>query len=603
MPETNNINIELIQPLLKNFPVSDNCISAFSCISIEEYPIHSHIHMELIYVAEGTLSVKVGVSDYLLRKGEFTIINPFELHALYSAGDINKTCILEINSSFYDPCSEGTIFVSDCHLYKDASGEDFPKILDTLKKILALHLTGISEIKDLPLVFPKCAKDSSAQYEKILLRSFINYIELYFTHEYFLLSDHKKNTLRDNSLQADRLKTILCYFYENFPQKIQLQDVADLTFVNRYHISHLVKSGSGLTFSDLLQHIRIEKAEVYLLGTDMPINQIVFELGFSSYRYFSQHFKNLFNMTPAAYRKKYQTATIRYRDISYLEPTTSADIASALLHLSGDENRSSTDGCGNDKHIQTISVSGLISCDESNIIPEVQPAQIPEFPAASIIYDTPYFPALLLGFMGNDIKGFMENFPQFFQPDAEGSPHFSGLPGNITSGKIKKSSYYIKEFIRSLDGSTVKHIPGCIASSSKRHISFILYNLPDDIPLISEETLQSPEALKALEIAARSASEKKYVFDMEDIIRTYESNITVAEERSIKIDLDAFYQWQRLGCPSEIPEKTAELLNLASVPDIRLEKLKSHAGKTTLETAVVPFGVKCITLWDFTQSL
>ena len=50
------------------------------------------------------------------------------------------------------------------------------------------------------------------EYEKILLRTLINYFELHFTAEYFLLSDHKENTLRDSFVQADRLKNILSYF-------------------------------------------------------------------------------------------------------------------------------------------------------------------------------------------------------------------------------------------------------------------------------------------------------------------------------------------------------------------------------------------------------
>ena len=126
--------------------------------------------MELIYVVEGTLSVKVGVSDYLLHEGEFTIINPFELHALYASDDTNKTCILEINTKFYDPCTEGTIFVSAYNLYEDAASEDFSKIVNTIKKIFTLHLSAVPETKEDPLIFPLKAEKDRVEYEKILLR-------------------------------------------------------------------------------------------------------------------------------------------------------------------------------------------------------------------------------------------------------------------------------------------------------------------------------------------------------------------------------------------------------------------------------------------------
>lgn len=334
MLQEKNVNIGLAKPLLKTFPVSGESPAALSYLSIEEYPLHTQLHMELIYVAEGSISVKVGVSNYILHAGEFTIINPFELHALYAASEPNRVCILEINRDFYDPCEEENIFVSAYSLYKDASGKDFVQIKNLLNKIFALHLFSRSGENPDVLHLPAGVAENDVQYEKILLRSLINYFELHFTHEYFLLSDDKENSLRDRAQQANRLKSILLYFYENFPQKIQLQDVADVTFINRYYISHLVKSGVGLTFSELLQHIRVEKSEIYLLGTQMPVSQIVYELGFSSYRYFSLHFKRLFDMTPAAYRKKFARQTIRYKNVTAARSTTPADIDRALAMFS-----------------------------------------------------------------------------------------------------------------------------------------------------------------------------------------------------------------------------------------------------------------------------
>lgn len=334
MLQEKNVNIGLVKPLLKTFPVSGESPAALSYLSIEEYPLHTQLHMELIYVAEGSISVKVGVSNYILHAGEFTIINPFELHALYAADEPNRVCILEINRDFYDPCEEENIFVSAYSLYQDASGKDFVQIKNLLNKIFALHLFSRSGENPDVLHLPAGVAENDVQYEKILLRSLINYFELHFTHEYFLLSDDKENSLRDRARQANRLKSILLYFYENFPQKIQLQDVADVTFINRYYISHLVKSGVGLTFSELLQHIRVEKSEIYLLGTQMPVSQIVYELGFSSYRYFSLHFKRLFDMTPAAYRKKFARQTIRYKNVTAARSTMPADIDRALAMFS-----------------------------------------------------------------------------------------------------------------------------------------------------------------------------------------------------------------------------------------------------------------------------
>ena len=579
MTEQSNINIELIKPLIKEFPIPGNRLAAFSYMSLDEYPIHSHLHMEVIYVAEGSVSVKVGVSDYVLHAGEFTIINPFELHALYATDEDNKIFILEISTDFYDPCFEGTIFVSAYYLYENAAGKDFEKIKETLRKLFDLHLSAVArqlagsktgtdsdavppdqafimQSGTLP-VFPVASAECSAEYEKILLRSLINYFELHFTSEYFLLSDHKENTLRDNAIQANRLKSILTYFYEHFPQKIQLQDVADVTFVNRYHISHLIKSGIGLTFSELLQHIRIEKAEIYLLGTELPISQIVYELGFSSYRYFNQHFKSLFHMTPAAYRKKYGHDTIRYKDVTYRKPVTAADIDAAIRRLAVSD-------CSSE--VQTISLAEIIAelgtadtADETTA-PRHE-LNLYRLPKRSALYDTPLLPALLLGYMAGQQcspADFAKENPQFFAPDepvsaesAESidttpsksagshlrsrpdlSTAFSGAPGNTTASGIRKSSFYMKELLESFMNAHAIAFPGGFAVKSGDSIELLFYNAPADpgkldmtiteLDKISERCNGSGDTTGFKEYFRRCASmpDKEWILDLSGIFPT-----------------------------------------------------------------------------------
>ena len=588
LAETNNINIRLIQPLIKEFPLNEEHMSAFSYVSIEEYPIHSHLHMELIYVAEGSLSIKVGVSDYVLHAGEFTIINPFELHALYSAGEPNKTCILEINTDFYDPCAEGIIFVSYYNLYKDAAGSDFSKITDTLQKIFTLHLSAAeTQTTDIP-VFPSGVENNNAEYEKILLRSLINYFELHFTSEYFLLSDHRENTLRDNALQANRLKSILTYFYEHFPQKIQLQDVADVTFVNRYHISHLVKSGIGFTFSELLQHIRIEKAEIYLLGTDMPISRIVSELGFSSYRYFNQHFKNLFNMTPNEYRKKYYTSTIRYKDISYITHTLHSDITDALRLFSPADSvadamiRTQTPPDA-DSAACTIHIAELLSSGTHPAQAFSNPGQVPD-----ILYDSPYFPALLLDHMNTSMA----------KLDAAELKELIGGDKNTYANGLRKSVYYLNKLLSPFISKDTIAAPGCFVVKKGDEIRILIYNSPTRLTALTSQSVTDagfPDRLIKGIGKNTGSADKRFIIDISGL----EAGSFLMEKCSLKIELDAFSQLRRLGGHVLSHKSMVGIINDSSAPDTAFELFDTSAGNSIV-TRLDPFQVQFITLRHFT---
>ncbi|MCQ4635119.1 AraC family transcriptional regulator [Anaerovorax odorimutans] len=607
LSQTENINISLAQPLMQEFPEGIR-LSRFSFFSLREYPIHTHLHMEIIYVLEGSLSIKVGVSNYTISAGEFTIINPFELHGLYCTDEPNRVCLLEISPRFYDPCEEGTIFVSAYTLYHDAAKEDFPKIEEVLRKIFHLHLSAMVTEESPDGYLPVYSNAHNEEYEKILLRTLINYFELHFTAEYFLLSDHKENTLRDSSVQADRLKNILSYFYENFPQKIQLQDVADRTYVNRYHISHLVKSGIGFTFSELLQHIRIEKAEIYLLGTDLPISQIVFELGFSSYRYFNQHFKSLFHMTPNAYRQKYQKQTILHKEISLLAPIPRSVGESLLLRwgsllsaASKDVKQQGNRTCFIDLKKSPIqSAEHGPSCETAGS--NAAPYSRLNWPQSHILYDTPYMASLLLSQIAA-AGPFLKKHPRFAAKDegsSENAAPFNGKPGAVTQCGLRKASFHTLEFLKHFDTGECRTAPHYFltwsGTSPSRILHLLFYYAALDIDEPLSQSFPTPEALTAyIEERIQPMEQLTFSLDLRNTAQEPQelqrpqgiAPCPAAMEQQLKLSLDPFVQWQRMGCPNSLDQETVRALNNSSQPDTYFFNPQDR-----LEITLKPFDVK-----------
>jgi AraC-like DNA-binding protein len=61
----------------------------------------------------------------------------------------------------------------------------------------------------------------------------------------------------------------------------------------------------GESFQDIRTRLRGELASAYLLGSDMPITEIGFALGFSEPGSFSRHFVSWAGVSPSAYRARY----------------------------------------------------------------------------------------------------------------------------------------------------------------------------------------------------------------------------------------------------------------------------------------------------------
>src|SRR5690606_18678466 len=72
--------------------------------------------------------------------------------------------------------------------------------------------------------------------------------------------------------------------------------------ISRVQLYRKSKAILGLSISDHINEIRLEKAKELLGDISIPISEIAFEVGFSSPGYFSTVFKNKYGVTPNRYR-------------------------------------------------------------------------------------------------------------------------------------------------------------------------------------------------------------------------------------------------------------------------------------------------------------
>ncbi len=72
---------------------------------------------------------------------------------------------------------------------------------------------------------------------------------------------------------------------------------------SRTQIHNKVKKSTGLSTSKFVRFIKLRKAKVLLLKTDLNITQVAFEVGFRDPHYFSRVFHDSFGMCPRDFRK------------------------------------------------------------------------------------------------------------------------------------------------------------------------------------------------------------------------------------------------------------------------------------------------------------
>ena len=100
------------------------------------------------------------------------------------------------------------------------------------------------------------------------------------------------------------VKNALTYIEENYTQKLTLGEVAEKTYVSQWHLSKLLNRHTGQSFSDILNHTRIEHAKELLKDPSLRIGDISEQVGFLDLAHFSRVFKKQEGVSANEYRNQ-----------------------------------------------------------------------------------------------------------------------------------------------------------------------------------------------------------------------------------------------------------------------------------------------------------
>ena len=93
------------------------------------------------------------------------------------------------------------------------------------------------------------------------------------------------------------------YVEEHYAENINLHSVADQSGFSYAYVSHYFSEKKGVSFTDYLNAVRVDKARALLEETDLLVGEIPERTGFGSMNTFARNFKKFMGTTPEAYRK------------------------------------------------------------------------------------------------------------------------------------------------------------------------------------------------------------------------------------------------------------------------------------------------------------
>ncbi|MEM1222460.1 MAG: helix-turn-helix domain-containing protein [Verrucomicrobiota bacterium] len=110
--------------------------------------------------------------------------------------------------------------------------------------------------------------------------------------------------LQDVDDEPKVVKNAKRYIQKRFQEGISLDEAAQAVNASTRHFCKVFKQATGITFTDYLARVRVEKAKHLLQNPNLRVSEIAFEVGFESISQFNRSFKRVVGMAPTQFREE-----------------------------------------------------------------------------------------------------------------------------------------------------------------------------------------------------------------------------------------------------------------------------------------------------------
>lgn len=118
-----------------------------------------------------------------------------------------------------------------------------------------------------------------------------------------LLADHIENHVAESSpADPPAVASAKRFIRDHRDEPIALAQVVDHVRVNRFHFCKIFKKATGMTLTEYVTRVRLERAKALLRDPALRISEVVFASGFGSIPRFNSVFKLHTGMAPTTYR-------------------------------------------------------------------------------------------------------------------------------------------------------------------------------------------------------------------------------------------------------------------------------------------------------------
>jgi AraC-like DNA-binding protein len=251
------------------------------------FDAHAHARkFQLFYFTQGEASVKCGARDYFLKQGDILLLNCNETHAGSCLSEELRYYVFRIDIQLM--ADYGIEAVNDKYLFPLAGGAVFffNRISDSAVETVLKAIMRIS-------------MEKPCGYEMLLLARVYEVLSiLYSRHVKFSYAQPDAELLM---AKTKRFSNIISYLDAHYAQRISVEKAAEMAGMSVGYFCRTFKKAFGVTFTDYINRVRVEKAAALLMQGVGNITDAAMSVGYDDANYFSRVFKKYMKMPPSEF--------------------------------------------------------------------------------------------------------------------------------------------------------------------------------------------------------------------------------------------------------------------------------------------------------------
>lgn len=258
-------------------------------------PLFSHMHafFEIIYVLSGQCENVVAGTPIHMKEGDICILAPGMYHSLGVFDDTSIVLNILVRKSTF----QETFF--DVFQKKAALSDFFYQnyYFGKLDNVICFPTEGDTELETLLYILFSESIRRQDYYPHVMESLMRTIFYVMFRHE------PDKMYLQTNSDEIQKQEAIIRYIQMHYSD-ITMADLVEEFHLSESSIRRALRKTVQKNLVDFVREIRLQKACVLLVNTELQVNDIALTVGYQSDEYFYRLFHEKYGMTPLEYRKE-----------------------------------------------------------------------------------------------------------------------------------------------------------------------------------------------------------------------------------------------------------------------------------------------------------